>query len=471
MSTTSVPQIQFNLDGIVVPSQSAILAGVQSDINGAFGLKLNPGLSTPQGQLASSQAAIIADKDAEIAEIVNQIDPAFSDGRWQDAIAYIYFLERHPAQPTIASCDCTGQQGVTIPIGAKAVATDGSIYISTESGTFDATGALTLSFSNTVNGPLSLAANSLNQIYQAIPGWDTINNPAAGVEGTDVESRTQFEARRQASVALNARSIVEAVQGAVLQVSGVLDAYTYDNAGTATTVGGVALDANSLYVCVAGGVSQDVAQAIWEKKAPGCAYTGNTSVTVYDSNSGYTAPYPAYTVKFERPYSLPFLFAVDLANNSGIPFNALTLIQTAIQSAFAGSDGGVRARIGSQVFASRFYAGIASLGTWAQIRSIKIGSTNTTSAVVVGSISGTTLTVSSVTSGTVAIGQSLFDASGNIIAGTIITAGSGTSWTVSSSQTVASETITLAVAASDFEQTNINQIPTLSSANIVLTLT
>ena len=180
---------------------------------------------------------------------------------------------------------------------------------------------------------------------------------------------------------------------------------------------------------------------------------------------------PAYSVTFQIPTALPFLFAVNIANSASVPANALAQIQTAILAAFSGSDGGPRARIGSQLFASRFYGGIAALGAWAQIRSVLIGSTNTTSAVIVGSISGATLTVGSVTSGTVAIGQSLFDTSGNIIAGTTITAGSGTSWTVSNSQTVASETITLALAASNSQQANINQIPSLSAANITLSLT
>lgn len=58
------------------------------------------------------------------------------------------------------------------------------------------------------------------------------------------------------------------------------------------------------------------------------------------------------------------------------------------------------------------------------------------------SISGTTLTVGSVTSGTITIGQSIGDADGTVIApDTIITAGSGSIWTVNISQTVAPMTI------------------------------
>ncbi|MDN7592374.1 hypothetical protein [Burkholderia seminalis] len=53
-----------------------------------------------------------------------------------------------------------------------------------------------------------------------------------------------------------------------------------------------------------------------------------------------------------------------------------------------------------------------------------------------GSISGTTLSVSSVT-GTIAIGQTVYGA--GVAAGTTITGGSGTSWTVNNSQTVTSK--------------------------------
>lgn len=62
-------------------------------------------------------------------------------------------------------------------------------------------------------------------------------------------------------------------------------------------------------------------------------------------------------------------------------------------------------------------------------------------ASITGSIAATTLTVSAVASGAVAIGQAVTGA--GVTAGTYITAGSGTSWTVSASQTIASETLNL----------------------------
>jgi hypothetical protein len=59
-------------------------------------------------------------------------------------------------------------------------------------------------------------------------------------------------------------------------------------------------------------------------------------------------------------------------------------------------------------------------------------------AIIVGSISGTTLSVASVSSGTLAIGQRITGT--GVSANTYITAGSGSSWTVSVSQTVGAGT-------------------------------
>ncbi|MDE3023122.1 MAG: baseplate J/gp47 family protein [Pseudomonadota bacterium] len=238
-NTSSVPSIQFTPAGVVLPSEADILAGVQADQNAAFGGNLNlAGLETPQGQLASSQTAIIADKNDQIALILNEVNPDTADGRWQDAIGRIYFIDRLPAEPTTVSCLCIGASGTVIPVGALAQATDGSIYTCTQAGTIPSGGSITLSFANQTTGPIACPANSLNQIYKAIPGWDSINNPTDGIPGQNVETRSAFEARRIASVALNAAGSLPSIKAAVLNVPGVLDCYVAEN-NTSSTTGAV----------------------------------------------------------------------------------------------------------------------------------------------------------------------------------------------------------------------------------------
>lgn len=474
--TTNVPRPTFGPRGFVIPSTQEVLDGVQADINSAFGGGLNPSLETPQGQLASSEAAVVLNTDADFLFLTQMFDPAFAFGRYQDALARIYFISRNPAQPTTVQCLCTGLEGVVIPQGALAVATDGNQYVCAQQGVIPVSGQVTLPFDCIIPGPIPCAAGTLNQIYQAIPGWDAITNPSAGVLGNDVESRAAFEARRAASVAHNSIGSLPSVLGAVLTVPGVIDAFVTENVSNSPqTIGGVSLLPNSLYVAAAGGEPEDVATAIWSKKSPGCGYNGNTSVVVLDKSPGYVPPYPAYSVSYQIPNPLRIIFAVNINQSSLVPANATTLVQNAIIGAFAGLDGGPRAKIGAGVFASRFYAPISLLGSWAQIISIKIGSTNAASASFTGAIAGNTLTVSAVSSGTLAVGQNVVDATGNVPAGTMITAlgtgsgGTGT-YTLNNSVTVVSEAMQ-SVSASLFEiGVNINQIPTVTAADIVVTL-
>lgn len=472
---TNVPQPTFGPNGFIAPADSDILAGVYADWNAAFGGNLNiTNPEAPQGQLATSQTAIISFCYQLFLQYINNIDPAYSSGRMQDAIGRIYFLERDPAEPTTVTATCSGLSGTVIPVGALALAVDGNIYSCTEAGVIPAGGSIDLAFECITTGPIECPAGTLTTIYRTIAGWDSITNANDGVIGRDVETRQAFEARRAASVALNAVNTNDAIRANVLNVANVLDAYVTDNpTGSPVTVGGVSIDANSLYCAVSGGASADIADAIWRRKPPGCGMVGATSVTVTDDNSGYSLPYPTYTIKYQVPDALSIIFAVSIADSINVPANALTLIQAALLNAFIGGDGGSPARIGATVFASRFYAAVATLGSWAQIVSLKIGSANGPTVDFTGDISGTTLNVTAVASGTLDIGQTITGA--GVAPGTrIVSLGTGSGGTgtynLSVSQAVASESMQAVLATLDDINVNIDQIPTLDASNIQLTL-
>lgn len=474
MATSNVPVPQFGPNGFVAPAEADIFAGVTTDIDAAFGGGLNPDATTPQGQLATSETAIIGNANDVFVKMTQQFDPAYADGRMQDALARIYFLERDPSEPTVVQADCGGAALTPIPIGALAKSADGNQWLCTDGGVIPVGGIITLTFECVTPGPISCPPNSLTVIYRAIPGWDTINNPAEGVLGRLTESRNEFEQRRQQSVALNALGVIPAIKATVLNVPGVLDAYVRDNStGSPVSFNGVELAANSLYVAVVGGVAADVAAAIWRKKMPGCAYTGNTTVTVTDGNSGYSVPFPTYDVTFEIPSTLPILFSVQIANTTGVPANAPTLIRAAIINAFSGSDGGSRAQIGSTIFASRYYAAVALLGPWAQIVSITIGSQNDPSSVITASIAGAVMTVTAVASGAIAVGDTILGE--GVLAGTtVIGFGSGSGGTgtynLSKAQTRASGTLSTAKPELFDLIAQIDQVPTISGDDIAVSL-
>lgn len=380
---TNVPSLTFSNTGVSLPQETAILAGVQEDINTAFGGDVNPGLSTPQGQLAQSITAIIGDKNDQIAEVVNNVDPDTAAGRWQDAIGRIYLLDRIAASGTVVTGRCYGLVGTTIPAGSIAQDVNGYLYYSTVAATIEASGWVDVDFQCSTTGPVACPIGNLSRIYTAVIGWDSITNLAAGTPGVDVESRADFEYRRKLSVAINSISLPQSIQGNLLALPDVLDAYVIDNPSASTVNYGATnypLGPHSLYAAVVGGTAAEIARAIWTKKSLGCNYNGENSFVIEDS-AGYEKPYPAYTVKWKTPDAAAVFVKVQLANDPLLPSNIIDLVRAAVLNAFNGTDGGTRARIGSTIYAGRYYSGVAAVDSNVNIESITLGFDTSASAV------------------------------------------------------------------------------------------
>lgn len=359
-------------DGIQMPDSAAVLAQVQAYWLAALGDALNVNPATPQGQLMASAAAAIQDKNSQLLTLAQNFNPRTADGQFQDALAQIYFLTRQPARSTVVQVLCTGLAGTVIPgtdtstSPAQVQTVDGDLLTCQQTGTIGTDGTVTLQFAANETGPIVIGAEAVDSIVQAIPGWDTASNPTAGVTGQDVESRAAFEARRYASVALNARSVAAAVYAEVGQLSGVIDLVVRQNRGdTAIEIDGVTLAPHSIFVSVVGGENDDIAQAIYGSLSAGCDYNGNTSVVVTDPVTGAQE-----TVTFTRPTDLPISVQVTIRQNSTTPGNIAELIQAAVvanfngESATAGSCGlnSTRVSMGSDLYASRFYAPIILAG-------------------------------------------------------------------------------------------------------------
>jgi hypothetical protein len=376
MADTNVPAIVFSETGITLPQEASILAGVQADMNTAFGGNMSLSLTAPQGQIAQSNTAIIGNKNDQIAEVVNQVNPDTSSGRWQDAIGRIYFLDRIAASGTVVTGTIAGLVGAVIPVGSVAQDANGYRYSSLVDATITASGIVDVDFQCQTTGPVPCPIGALNTIFKAVTGWDSITNLSAGTEGTNVESRADFEFRRKNSVAKNSVNMVQSIQSAVLEVPNVLDAYVLDNPTGATVNKGSTnypVIAHSVYVAAAGGEAEDIAKAIWSKKSGGCDYNGDTEFTVQDTE-GYQQPYPSYVVKWVTPDALPIFFTVEIADDPALPANIVPLIRQAVVNAFNGTDGGTRARIGATLFAGRYYAGVAATDANVEIFSILLGS-------------------------------------------------------------------------------------------------
>ena len=386
MSTSSVPSISFALTGVQVPVTSAIFGGVLADWNYSFGGNLNiANVATPQGYICSEISNYIQNENSAIAYLASQTDPATAEGRFQDAIGRLNFITRNPAVSTVVTCNVVGAPGQRLPAGSQS--TDGTYtYSSLSDVTFSTGGTASVQFANNTPGAFGCLAGTLNRIAVGVSGWDAVNNPSDGIIGSPIQSTYDFEAMREASIGKNSQNMNDSIRGIVLAVSGVIDCYVTDNYTNSTVNTGATnypIVGNSIYIAVYGGAEADIAVAIWSKMAPGCNMNGNTTATIYDSTYDY--PYPAYTIIYNVPSALPIYFAVVVANHPGLPSDYIIQIQNAIIAAFNGQDGQGRAKIGNDIYASRFYANVAAI-TGVRIKTLLIGAsiTPTDNEVLVG---------------------------------------------------------------------------------------
>ena len=367
--------IEFTKAGPLAPDTDEVRAAILSDWQEAFNNLLNPDMATPQGQLITSETAIVQDKNNQILYLAQQFDPINAEGRFQDALASIYFIERHVARSTVIQCVCMGLEGVVIPgldtSNDPAIIRDqnGNEFYCQTTTVIPASGTTTIPFAAVETGPLEVEARSVTTIVTVINGWDTVINPEAGIVGQNEESRRAFELRRQKSVALNSRAMLASVYSEVANIDGVLDVLARQNrSDKPKTEGGVTLAPHSVYIAVLGGSDAEIAEAIYNSVSGGCDYNGNVSYKYTDKATGAIE-----TVKFTRPQEVILRINVNIRDNAELPANIIARVKANILADFYGEQypnpNGMahnaptsRIGIGERVFASRFYCPAISAG-------------------------------------------------------------------------------------------------------------
>jgi hypothetical protein len=375
----------FDLNaGLYAPPTSEIREGVALDWQQAF---FDPDLppldtepTTPAGQLIDDEVAEIEAKNAELLFLSNQFNPKVNEGVWQDALGYIYFLTRKRAEPSIVTCQISGLNGTVIPYGALVQSVSGYALICNRSVTIDSNGQAETTFRCAENGPVEFAPHSVNSIVTVIPGWDTVDNAAAGAIGRNLETRSEFEARRAASVAANAHGSAASIYGALANIAGVLDLRVLENTGpVVVTKYGVSVPGHGIVVCVYGGEDSDLAAGLYHKIDNGCDTGGNTDISYIAEKYGNAL----YQYKIMRPTPVNFWIKVTLGTGNAASPAAMAALKQALYEDFYGlniSSGNSRVGLASTVYASRFYCSALAVDGIKNVQSIKIALSDDTPA-------------------------------------------------------------------------------------------
>lgn len=370
--------------GLSADETSAIREGIVNDWTAVFSdevATLNTESESPAGQIIDSMAVLVTAKDTEFLNLANQFNPLVADGRFQEAIGKIYFLNRKVAESTVVTCQCSGLMGTVIPAGSIIQNTEGYKLESIETATIPAFGVVDVEFKVQESGAIPIGANTCTKIITVIPHWDTVNNASAGTVGRVKETRGEFEERRYKSVAANAHGSVVALYGAIAGLPGVLDCLILENRkDEPTTIQGINLIGHSVAIVVYGGADVDIAEAIYNKLDAGCGTNGDNQVTFISDDGSYN------TYNIVRPTPTPVHIAVEINETTLTPATITQDIKDAIYNDFIGADvnsGNTRVGAAQTIYASRFSVATIKTAGVTDLISINIGwSANPTGTVI-----------------------------------------------------------------------------------------
>lgn len=313
--------------GVIVPDTSSIREDVESEWRSALGSDVPLTPETPQGVMITAE---VESRDAMVrnnAELANQINPDIAGGVWLDGLWALTRGKRRGATRSVLSgVILSGIPNTIIPAGSLASdSSSGAKFRTLATHILSASGTQTVTMEAVDSGPVAVAVGGLSEVASGVLGWETVYNPSAANVGKTIESDVSSRRRRRQTLALQSVGMVESIISRLYDVDGVRSLSFRENiTSSPIVIDGVTLVGHSIYACVDGGESSDVALALFQSKAVGPDYNGEVTVPVLEPSSGQV-----YPVSFSRPVERTFRARVTIRSSN---LDAMIIIPDAITS-------------------------------------------------------------------------------------------------------------------------------------------
>ena len=208
-------------------------------------------------------------------------------------------------------------------------------------------------------GPSEQPANTIDTILTPVLGWDSVVNPIDATSGEDRETDEQLRLRFRNGKFDRATNTIDSIHSALINIDGVTEVTIYENDTSVPDSNGV--PGHSFLPIVSGGISTEIADAIWENKPIGILSYGNTTVSISDSQG-----FP-HAISFSRPNPVVIYISMDITTDVNFPENGNDQIRSALIEYFAANFG-----TGDDVIYSRLYTPINNIPAH-QVNTLTVG--------------------------------------------------------------------------------------------------
>ena len=285
------PYIDGN--GVHIPTYKDRMEALVSSYYSIFGQDVNLEISSPDYQLLSVFAKALDDLSQIVLVDFASRNPQYASGVGLDMLMPLHGLVRGGATYSTVVLTLNGTPNAVLLAAPEALDDAGYIWRCQTAGIqLDENGQAIVTAICTTPGAISAAAGTVRQLISPVSGLSSVVNAAAATPGTEAETDASCRNRLKAAAAASAVGSLDAIRAGVLSVPNVNACTILENNGDTEDERGI--PGHSICVLFAGGNAYDVAQMVFDKKAPGIGTYGNLELPVTDAWGN------AHTIKLQR---------------------------------------------------------------------------------------------------------------------------------------------------------------------------
>lgn len=273
--------------GLTTATNTELQTQYTTALQTLYGPDINLSSDTPDGQLINIFIQSVLDLADLLTQIYNSFNPDNAVGVILDQRVAINGIQRQAGTFTVTNVTVVNTQSVNLfgldqtvePIYTVSDAA-GNLWELQSTQTGVAPGTHVFSFQSAVEGPIVSIPNTITIQVTIVLGVASVNNPTTYTTlGIAEESDASLRVRRQRSVSLASQGYLSGLLAALLNITGVVSAFVYENTGDSPDADGV--PGHSIWVIVGGSpTDQDVATAIYQKRNAGCGMFGDKNFVV-----------------------------------------------------------------------------------------------------------------------------------------------------------------------------------------------
>lgn len=300
----------IDTEGIHIPTYQDLLDYLIDSYKRVYGEQVYLAEDSPDYQMMSIFARALDDYAALCVSTFNSRNIQYASGNALDLLLPLVAMKRNGATASTAKLELSGNALSVIPAGSKAIDENGNLWATIEDLTLNLQGYGYVDAVCETLGAVHANSGTINRIYTAVNGWNAVTNNLPATVGKDTETDAEVRNRHKYVAGAHSTNSSEAIVGSLMNLEGVNDVVIRIN-DTSTEDSETLIPGHSFSCVVYGGDDDEIAQTIYQKKAPGIGTYGSETVTVTDTYG------TDHAIQFNRPESVVTSFVVtirDLAN-------------------------------------------------------------------------------------------------------------------------------------------------------------